>query len=128
MPPRLVLSPCSHRPPPQITGHSIWDSSYAVYKIEISAREKWCVYRRFSAFEALHAGLQRELGQAYMDLNIVLPDKDYQGSYLASRSSIIQYRKPLLQKFLHDLVLHKVPSVKIKKFLDFDGKGASGVK
>ena len=58
----------------------------------------------------------------------MLPDKDYQGSYLASRSSIIQYRKPLLQKFLHDLVLHKVPSVKIKKFLDFDGKGASGVK
>ena len=63
-----------------------------------------------------------------MDLNITLPDKDYQGSYLASRSSIIQYRMPVLQKFLNDLILHKVPSMKIKAFFDFDGKGSSGVR
>lgn len=112
----------------QITGHSIWDSSYAVYKIEISAKEKWCVYRRFSHFETLHQALMRELGQAYMDLGITLPQKDYQGSYLASRTSIVQSRIPILQKFLHDLILHKVPSVRIKKFFDFDTKGASGVK
>ena len=112
----------------KITNHSVWDSSYAVYKIDISAREKWCVYRRFSAFEALHAGLQRELGQSYMNLNITLPEKDYQGSYLASRESIVQYRIPILQKFLDDLILHKVPSIKIKNFFDFDMKGASGVK
>jgi hypothetical protein len=63
-----------------------------------------------------------------MDLNITLLDRDYQGSYLASRSSIVQHRTPILQKFLYDLISHKVPSMKIKKFFDFDMKGASGVK
>jgi hypothetical protein len=96
--------------------------------MEVSAASKWVVYRRFSAFEALHSGLQRELGQSYMDLGISLPVRDHQGSWLGSRISIIQYRTPILQKFLQDLILHKVPSMKIKKFFDFDNKGSSGVK
>lgn len=99
-----------------------------MYKVEITAREKWLIYRRYSEFENLHQGLINELGQQYVDLNITLPEKDYQGSYFASRNSTIAYRTPLLQKFLNDLIIHKVPSLKIKNFLDFDDKGISGAR
>lgn len=63
-----------------------------------------------------------------MNLNLQLPAKDYQGSYLASRQSIVQSRIPLLQRFLNDLIDRKVPSIKIKKFFDFESKGSSGVR
>ena len=106
----------------------MWNNAFAVYRIEITAREKWTIYRRYSAFENLHKALLNELGQAYIDAGIVFPERDYQGSFFASRSSMVSQRIPLLQKFLNDIILKKVPSIRIKTFFDFDEKGISGVR
>jgi hypothetical protein len=74
----------------KIGGHTTWGSalsSYTVYKIDVTRLGKsWFIYRRYTAFTALHSIIIQEFGAPkVLELNMQIPEKDL----LANAPSII---------------------------------------
>ncbi|KAJ1423379.1 hypothetical protein B484DRAFT_451898 [Ochromonadaceae sp. CCMP2298] len=76
------------------------------YKVDVDASGGgWSVYKRYSAFEALHKKVLDLLGQGRVtELGLAFPDKIYAGSLLGTLSSITAQRITDLQLFLDRLL------------------------
>jgi hypothetical protein len=110
-------------------------TSWAVYVIECSYEgNTWTVYRRYSAWEALHGailGIVDPVTKDYLIRNF--PEKEFSlgslGSFVGTFSFVVDQRKDILKRYLSLLLMHPklITTPILLSFLDSDGRGASGI-
>jgi hypothetical protein len=98
------------------------------YRLEVCVNEKrWTVYRRYKAFEDLHEGLAKTLGETAFAVQFL--DKQYMGSYVSTLKAFTDERMAKLQQYLDSIIVIEdvVETKHFTDFLDCDHLGASGV-
>ncbi len=105
---------------------------HADYKVEIIWNgSAWCIYRRYSTFEGLHASLVSNYGADKVKaLNLNFPDKSYSGSTMGSLQYFVEKRIVLLQQYLDTLLAidGTIEISAVKVFFDLNNKGLSGLQ
>ena len=117
----------------EVKGSTVWGGGFnqwTVFMLEVSLDgETWTVYRRYSAFEALHGAIIRcvdVMTRAYLTKNF--PEKEM-GSFLGTFNFVAGKRVQILKRYLSLLLMHPhlVNNAILLSFLDTEHCGASGV-
>ena len=94
----------------EMKGSAVWGegvSQHTVFLIKVEFEgDKWIVFRRFSAFEALHEAIRGNVDasiRSYLTANF--PEKEF-GSFFGTFSFVVDKRIQALKRYLGLLIMH----------------------
>lgn len=109
-------------------------SLHAEYQLQVVPEDEtasWTIYRRYSAFHALHKRFVWLLGgeEAALATGLIFPAVNFLGSRLSTSTDTINQRKAELQKYMEFVLTQEklTSDPEFLKFLDTTGKGTSGI-